>query len=165
MPDSSIHRVGLGSDLHRLVPGRKLVLGGVQIPFELGLDGHSDADVVLHALTDALLGAAALPDIGELFPNTDSRYADADSRDFVSAALARIGAIGLEVVNVDLVIHAEQPRLSPHKEAIRHSIACLLGVDEVRIGVKAKTGEGLDAVGRGEAIACQCVVGLSRTSD
>lgn len=165
MSDISIHRVGLGTDLHRLVPGRKLILGGVEIPHERGLEGHSDADVVLHALTDALLGAAALSDIGELFPNTDPRYADADSRDFLVAALAKIRAIGLDVVNVDLVIHAERPRLSAHKEAIRESIADLLGVDAVRVGVKAKTGEGLDAIGRGEAISCHCVVGLCRMTD
>jgi 2-C-methyl-D-erythritol 2,4-cyclodiphosphate synthase len=160
-----VHRIGLGTDLHRLVPGRKLILGGVEIPFDKGLAGHSDADAVLHSLTDALLGAAGLPDIGELFPDTDPRYMAADSRALLAEALALVRTQGWTVVNADLVIHAEEPRLSPHKEAIRRSLAALLGVPPERVGVKAKTNEGLDAVGRGEAIACTCVVGLTAKND
>jgi 2-C-methyl-D-erythritol 2,4-cyclodiphosphate synthase len=160
MNEPAIVRVGIGTDLHRLVAGKRLVLGGVDVPFELGLHGHSDADVVLHALIDALLGAAGMPDIGEHFPDHDPKYADADSRSLLRDVLRDVKSSGYLVVNVDLVISAEQPKLSPHKTAIRASIAGLLGVKDTRVSVKAKTGEGLDAVGRGEAIGCVCVVGL-----
>lgn len=165
MKTTGIHRVGLGTDLHRIVPGRKLILGGVEIPFDQGLAGHSDADIVLHALTDALLGAAALPDIGELFPDTDPRFKDADSRMLLAEALTKVRGQGWSVVNIDLVIHAERPKLSPYKEAIRRSLAALLAIPPDRVGVKAKTHEGLDAIGRGEAIACTCVVGLANQTE
>lgn len=165
MANSEINRVGLGTDVHRLVPGRKLVLGGVEIPFDKGLAGHSDADVVLHAVADAVLGAAGLPDIGELFPDTDPGFKGADSRELLAEALDKVRNQGWSVANIDIVIHAEQPKLSPHKEAIRRSLAALLGTSPDRIGIKAKTNEGLDAVGRGEAIACTCVVGLTAKSD
>lgn len=146
-------RIGIGYDLHRLVAGRALVLGGVRIAHERGLLGHSDADVVLHALCDALLGAAGQPDIGELFPDSDPAWNDADSRQFVVEALTRVRTAGFEVVNVDLIIHAQQPRLGPQKERIRSAVAELLGLMPQRVGVKATTNEGLDAVGRGDAIA------------
>ncbi|MFO0837061.1 MAG: 2-C-methyl-D-erythritol 2,4-cyclodiphosphate synthase [Phycisphaerae bacterium] len=148
------YRTGIGVDIHRTQPGRRLVLGGVEIPCEFGLAGHSDADVVLHAICDALLGAAALGDIGELFPNSDPRWKDADSRDFVRAVLERIATFGLRPANVDVTIIAERPKLAEHKSAIRASLAALLALPPERIGVKAGTNEGLDAIGRGEAIAC-----------
>jgi len=147
-------RTGIGYDIHRLVPGRPLLLGGVRIPFELGLLGHSDADVVLHALCDALLGAVGEQDIGELFPDTDPAWAGCDSRQFVAEALRRVRAAGCTPGNVDLIIHAQQPRLSAHKPRIRESVASLLQLDPDRVSVKATTNEGLDAIGRGEAIAC-----------
>lgn len=137
-------------------------LGGVTVPFDLHLRGHSDADVVLHAVTDAILGAAGLPDIGELFPDTDPRWRGGDSREFLRAAVAAAAEGGYAVVNVDLVIHAERPRLSGHKQRIQRATAELLNLSATQVNVKAKTNEGLDAVGRGEAIACTCVVGLRR---
>ncbi|RMF83110.1 MAG: 2-C-methyl-D-erythritol 2,4-cyclodiphosphate synthase [Planctomycetota bacterium] len=158
MPTS---RVGVGYDLHRTEPGRRLVLGGVEIPHHAGLVGHSDADVVLHAICDALLGAAALGDIGELFPDSDPKYAGADSRRFIADVLARVNRAGFTVSNVDVVIHAQQPRLTPHKPAIRDSLAELLALPTSAVGVKATTNEGLDAVGRGEAMACWAVVLLA----
>ncbi|HUN82539.1 MAG TPA: 2-C-methyl-D-erythritol 2,4-cyclodiphosphate synthase [Phycisphaerae bacterium] len=160
MSEPIVQRVGIGTDLHRLVAGRKLILGGVTIPFEKGLEGHSDADVVLHSLTDAILGAAGLPDIGELFPDTDAKLANADSRVFLEWALAEARRLGWAVANVDLIIHAERPKLTAHKTAIRDKLAAMLSIDAARISVKAKTNEGMDAIGRGEAIGCTCVVGL-----
>ena len=151
-------RVGIAYDLHRLVPGRRLRLGGVDIPGELGLLGHSDADVVLHAICDALLGAAGLGDIGEHFPDSDPRWKDADSRDLLSAVLEQVRRAAWRIGNVDLVIHAQRPRLTPHKPDIRASIATLLGLSPQAVNVKATTNEGLDAVGRGEAIACWAAV-------
>ena len=161
---AGVLRVGIGTDLHRLEAGRPLILGGVRIEYELGLVGHSDADVVLHAVTDALLGAAALPDIGELFPDTDSRWRGADSRRLLAAVVARVRGLGWAPANVDVVIHAERPKLSPHKEAIRASLAEVLGLPIERVGVKAKPNEGLDAVGRGEEIACTAIAGLGRAA-
>ncbi len=155
-------RVGVGYDLHRLVRGRALVLAGVRIEYEFGLSGHSDADVVLHAVTDALLGAAGLPDIGEMFPDTDPRYKDADSRVLLASALEAVKAKGLVIGNVDVIVHAERPKLSVHKRAMRESIAGILGVSIDDVNVKAKTNEGVDAVGRGEAIACTAVALLQR---
>ena len=157
-------RVGMGYDLHRLVRGRALVLAGVRIEYEFGLAGHSDADVVLHAVTDALLGAAGLPDIGEMFPDTDPRYKDADSRVLLAAALDAVEAKGFAVGNVDVIVHAERPKLSAHKRAMRESIAGVLGVAVEDVNVKAKTNEGVDAVGRGEAIACTAVACVRRRS-
>ncbi len=151
-------RVGTGYDLHRMAAGRPLLLGGVRIDHNRGLSGHSDADVVLHALCDALLGAAGLGDIGELFPDSDPAYRDADSRVFVREVRARVQAAGYQLVNVDVVIHAEQPKLSPHKQQIKESLAALLGLSPDAVGVKATTNEGLDAVGRGEAIGCWATV-------
>lgn len=155
-------RIGIGYDVHRLVPGRPLKLGGVTIPFERGLLGHSDADAVLHALCDALLGAAGQPDIGELFPDTAPEWKDADSRRFVREALERVLNAGYTVANVDLIIHAQQPRLGAYKEQIRAAVAQLVRVPRDAVGVKATTNEGLDAIGRGEAVACWAAVLVQR---
>lgn len=155
-------RVGIGYDLHRTAADRPLVLGGVRIEAPFGLLGHSDADVVLHALCDALLGAAGLGDIGELFPDTDPTWADADSRRFVEEVLRRVRDAGLVVENADIVIHAQEPRLSAYKSAIRASLATLLGISPGAVGLKATTNEGLDAIGRGQAIGCWAAVLLKR---
>ena len=162
--ESSIHRLGLGTDLHRLEPPGPLRLGGVDIPFDCRAAGHSDGDVVLHAVTDALLGAFGLPDIGERFPDTDPALKGADSRGLLRQVLDDVRTRGHAVAQVDLVIHAERPKLTGFKDAIRISLAALLDLPADRVGVKAKTGEGLDAVGRGEAIACTCIVGLTAGS-
>ncbi|MFM8930634.1 MAG: 2-C-methyl-D-erythritol 2,4-cyclodiphosphate synthase [Gemmataceae bacterium] len=150
-------RVGLGHDTHRLVAGKPLILGGVTIPHDLGLAGHSDADIVLHALTDALLGAAGLGDIGELFPDTDSRWAGAASQIFVREAVRLLAASDWRVGNVDVIIHAEKPKLSTHKLAIRDQVAILLEIQPDRVNIKAKTGEKVGPVGRGEAMECHVV--------
>ena len=150
-------RVGHGYDIHRLVDGRRLVLGGVEIPSAYGLLGHSDADALLHAVIEALLGAAGLPDIGEHFPDTDPRYKDVDSRTLLAATLETLRARGLRPLQVDASIVAERPRLKAHKPAIKASLCALLGLAEDRVAVKARTNEGLDAIGRGEAIAVHCV--------
>jgi 2-C-methyl-D-erythritol 2,4-cyclodiphosphate synthase len=150
-------RVGIGTDLHLLVEERKLMLGGVQIPFSRGLLGHSDGDVALHAIIDALLGAAGLGDIGTLFPDTDPRFKDADSKGLVLDVRERLMARQWEVVNVDLTIHLEQPRLEPHKGYIRRCVADLLDMDFASVNVKAKTNEGVGEIGRGEAIAATAV--------
>lgn len=163
LPYMSIDRVGIGTDLHRLTAGRRLVLGHVPIEYDQGPLGHSDGDVVLHAIIDALAGAAGLPDIGEMFPDTDPAYKGADSGDLLAAALERVAQAGYAVVNVDVTIHAERPKLSPHKTAIRAEVARLLGVATEVVSIKAKTNEGVDAVGRGEAIACTVVAGLQMT--
>jgi len=155
-------RVGIGWDLHRLVTGRSLFLGGVCVPYSHGLAGHSDADVVLHALCDALLGAAALGDIGELFPDSDPAWKGAASRRLVATVVERLRAAGYRPINVDLIVQAEQPRLGRFKAEIAQSVAGMLGLDPSAVGVKAKTGEGLDAVGRGEAIACWAVALVAR---
>jgi len=157
-------RVGIGHDRHRLVAGRPLILGGVVIESEFGLDGHSDADVVLHALTDALLGAAGLGDIGDWFPNTDPQWRGADSKQFVQAVLAALQERNWSVVNVDGTIHAERPKLSPYKRPIASAIAELLGIADDRVNIKAKTGERVGPVGRQEAIDADVAVLLTRTS-
>lgn len=151
-------RVGLGHDTHRLGPGRRLVLGGVEIPHETGLVGHSDADVLLHAITDALLGACGLGDIGELFPDTDPRNKDVDSAVFLRAALERVRRAGYCPVNLDCTIHAQRPKLSPWKPIIRSQLARLLELDESLINVKAKTGEKVGPVGREESMSADAVV-------
>lgn len=156
----SIERVGIGTDLHRLEPGRKLILGHVVIEFDRGPAGHSDGDVLLHAVIDALLGAAGLPDIGELFPDTDPAYEGADSSLLLARVCQLLADRGFTPVNVDAVIHAERPKLSPYKAAIRQELARLLGLPVEMVGIKAKTNEGVDAVGRGEAIACTAVAGI-----
>lgn len=151
---------GIGYDSHRLVRGRKLILGGVEIPSDLGLDGHSDADVLTHAVVDALLGAAGLGDIGEHFPDSDERYRDADSLELLARVLPLVFAQGLELVNVDATVVMERPKLGPHREAIRASLASALGLAIQRVNVKASTGEGIGFVGRGEGVAALAVVGL-----
>ncbi len=151
-------RIGIGYDIHRLTDNRRLMLGGIHIPHDRGLSGHSDADVVLHALCDAMLGAAALGDIGELFPDTDPAFKDADSRPFVREAQRRLANTGLVVANVDLIIHAQEPRLGPWKTGIQQSLADLLNLPTNAVGVKATTNEGLDAVGQAAAIACWAAV-------
>ncbi len=150
-------RVGLGHDTHRLVIGKPLILGGVTIPHEMGLAGHSDADVLLHALTDALLGAAGLGDIGELFPDTDAKWAGAASDIFVREAVRLLSASDCRVINVDVILHAEKPKLSAHKMAIRNNVAKLLAIPQDRVNIKAKTGEKVGPVGLGEAMECHVV--------
>jgi 2-C-methyl-D-erythritol 2,4-cyclodiphosphate synthase len=161
----AIHRVGIGTDLHRLEAGRPLILGHVRIPFDKGPLGHSDGDVVLHALIDAIAGGAGMPDIGEMFPDTDPAYRDADSAGLLAGALRELGSRGYAVVNADVTIHAERPKLSPHKPAIRAEVARLLDLPLDAVSIKAKTNEGVDAVGRGEAIACTAVVGLHKLNE
>jgi 2-C-methyl-D-erythritol 2,4-cyclodiphosphate synthase len=151
---------GIGYDCHRLVAGRRLILGGVEIPHELGLEGHSDADVLTHAVIDALLGAAGLGDIGEHFPDTDERYRDADSLVLLETVLMTVIAAGLEVVNVDCTVVLETPRLAPHRQAIRERLARTLGLSPTRVNVKATTGEGLGFIGRGEGVAALAVASL-----
>jgi 2-C-methyl-D-erythritol 2,4-cyclodiphosphate synthase len=151
-------RVGIGHDTHRLGLGGPLRLGGVDVPFDRGLIGHSDADVLLHAVTDALLGAASLGDIGEMFPDNDPANRGRDSADMLREALQRVEAAGWRVVNCDCIVFAQQPKLSPYKQVIRESVARLLGVEPERVGIKAKTGESVGPVGRHEAIEAQCVM-------
>jgi len=150
-------RVGIGHDTHRLAPGGPLRLGGMEVPHDHHLVGHSDADVVLHAVTDALLGAAALGDIGELFPDTDPANRDRDSAEMLHEAVRQVESAGYRVANVDCIVFAQRPKLSPHKEAIRRRLAELLGVEMGAVGFKAKTGEGVGTIGREEALSAQCV--------
>lgn len=157
-------RVGQGYDVHALVPGRKLILGGVEIPFEKGLLGHSDADALLHAVTDALLGAAGLGDIGRHFPDTDPRYQGADSRVLLRDALALVQARGWQPVNVDATLIAQQPRLAPYIPAMCASLAADLGLALDCVNVKGKTNEKLGYLGRNEAIEAQAVVLLMATA-
>lgn len=154
-------RIGQGYDVHQLVAGRELILGGVRIPFDKGLLGHSDADALLHAITDALLGAAALGDIGKLFPDTAAEHKDADSRVLLRAAYAAVQAAGWRVVNVDSTVIAQQPKLSPHIDAMRANIAADLGLDIGAVNVKGKTNEKLGYLGRMEGIEAQAVVLLA----
>jgi 2-C-methyl-D-erythritol 2,4-cyclodiphosphate synthase len=151
-------RVGIGHDTHRLAVGRPLILGGLHIQHERGLVGHSDADVVLHALTDALLGAAGLGDIGDAYPDTDPAYRDRDSRFFVTDTLGRLQKQGYRLVNADITIFAQEPKLGPIKGQMRTALAQLLGVATDAVNVKAKTGEKVGAIGRAEAIGCQVAV-------
>ena len=155
-------RVGVGYDIHRLAENRRLVLGGVQIDYPLGLIGHSDGDAVLHAVTDALLGAAGLPDIGDLFPDTDPAYRDIDSRKLLTAAIVKVTDAGYAPNNIDLIVHAEQPRLSQHKRAIAASIAGLTGLVPSAVSVKAKTNEGLGPLGHADGIACTATATVVR---
>lgn len=154
-------RTGIGYDSHRLVAGRPLVLGGVRIEHERGLEGHSDADVLTHAIIDALLGAAALGDIGQHFPDTDQRYRDADSLALLRATVALLAERGFEVVHVDATVMIEQPAVAPHRERIRSSLADALGVGVEQMSVKATRGEGMGYVGRGEGAAALAIATLS----
>lgn len=151
-------RIGIGEDTHRLGPGGPLRVGGVEIPHDRHAVGHSDADVLLHAIVDALLGAAALGDIGEMFPNTDEANRDRDSAEMLRLAYERVQAAGYTLVNLDCVVSAERPLLSPYKRSIAKRVAELLGIVPDQVGLKAKTGEQVGPVGREEAIEARCVV-------
>jgi 2-C-methyl-D-erythritol 2,4-cyclodiphosphate synthase len=157
-------RVGSGHDTHRLAEGRQLILGGVIIPHTRGLAGHSDADAVLHAVTDAFLGAAALGDIGDAYPDTDPKWKNADSRLFLTETLSRLNQLGWQPVNLDVTIFAQEPKLGPVKTAIRDSLAHLIGLPANCVNVKAKTGENVGHIGRGEAIGCHAVVLIEKVS-
>jgi len=150
-------RVGQGFDVHPLVPGRKLLIGGVDIPFERGLHGHSDADVLLHAITDAILGAAGLGDIGRHFPDSDARWAGADSRVLLRGAMAAVRSAGWQVGNVDATVVAQAPRIAPYVAAMQANIAADLGIAAACVNIKGKTTERLGFAGRGEGIAAQAV--------
>jgi 2-C-methyl-D-erythritol 2,4-cyclodiphosphate synthase len=155
-------RVGIGHDTHRLAEGRPLVLAGLRVEHPRGLVGHSDADVVLHAVTDALLGAAGLGDIGDAYPDTDPAWAGADSRLFLRGALERLNQAGWRVVNLDVIVFAQEPKLGPLKARMRDNLAELLRVEPAAVNVKAKTGERVGAIGRAEAVGCQAVVLIDR---
>jgi len=156
-------RIGLGHDTHRLRPGNALLVGGVAIPHDREAVGHSDADVLLHAITDALLGAAALGDIGELFPDTDPANKGRDSADMLRRAADLVAAAGWRIGNLDCVIFAQRPKILPHRPAIRRRIAEILGIDESAVWLKAKTGEGVGPIGEELAIGAECVVLVERT--
>jgi 2-C-methyl-D-erythritol 2,4-cyclodiphosphate synthase len=162
-------RIGQGFDIHALVPDRKLIIGGVEIAYERGLAGHSDADVLLHAICDALIGAAGLGDIGTHFPDTDPRYRGADSRELLRQVASLIRLQGLCVLNVDSTIIAQAPKMAPHIARMRRNIAYDLGIAEGEVNVKAKTAERLGTLGRGEGIAAEAIALLAplpeRTSD
>jgi 2-C-methyl-D-erythritol 2,4-cyclodiphosphate synthase len=155
-------RVGEGWDIHALVEGRKLILGGIEVSFHLGLLGHSDADVLLHAITDALLGAAAMGDIGTHFPDTDATFKGADSAVLLAEAARRVREKGYEIGNVDSTVIAQAPKLMPHMPAMRASIAKALGVDVDQVNVKAKTAEKMGPVGLGQAMEARAVVLLTK---
>lgn len=155
-------RIGLGHDTHRLEPGSGLMLGGVMIEHDRRAVGHSDADVLLHAITDAMLGAAALGDIGEMFPDTDPANRGRDSTDMLRAAANRVREAGWSIGNLDCVIFAQRPKILPHRAAIRQRIAEVLGIDVDAVWLKAKTGEGVGPIGRQEAIGAECVALLCR---
>jgi 2-C-methyl-D-erythritol 2,4-cyclodiphosphate synthase len=162
-------RIGQGFDIHALVAGRKLIVGGVEIPYERGLAGHSDADVLLHAICDALIGAAGLGDIGTHFPDTDPRYRGADSRELLREVGGLVRLHGLRVLNVDTTIIAQAPKMAPHIAQMRQNIALDLGIDAGEVNVKAKTAERLGTLGRGEGIAAEAIALLEpipqRTTD
>jgi 2-C-methyl-D-erythritol 2,4-cyclodiphosphate synthase len=151
---------GIGWDSHRLAAGRPLILGGVTIPHDRGLDGHSDADVLTHAVIDALLGASALGDIGQHFPDSDERYRDADSMELLRTVVAMLAERGLRVAHVDTTVVMERPKLAGHREAIRASLAAALGVEPGQVNVKASTGEGMGFIGREEGVAALAVATL-----
>ena len=155
-------RIGLGTDVHALAEGRRLILGGVDIPHERGLLGHSDADVLAHAVSDALLGAARAGDIGKLFPDTDPAYAGADSMRLLAEVAARVRSLGFEIVDVDSVVTAQAPKLSPHRDAMRKNLADAMGIPVENVGVKATTSEWLGYEGREEGITAQAVALLER---
>ncbi|HEY8484366.1 MAG TPA: 2-C-methyl-D-erythritol 2,4-cyclodiphosphate synthase [Longimicrobiales bacterium] len=150
-------RIGIGYDSHRFAPGRRLILGGVEIPFERGLVGHSDADAVAHAVTDAILGAAALGDIGTHFPPSDPEWRDADSLVLLEQAVRLLEEHGHRVVNVDVTVICEAPKLAPHVPAMRERLAAALGIGSAQVSVKAKSNEGMGWIGRGEGIAALAV--------
>jgi len=150
-------RVGIGHDTHRLRPGGPLRLGGVDIPHDREAIGHSDADALLHAVIDALLGAAALGDVGQMFPDADPENRGRDSAEMLAAALEAVGKLGWRIVNIDCIVFAQRPKLLAHRQTIRQRVADILGIELERVGLQAKTGEGIGSIGREEAIAAQCV--------
>jgi 2-C-methyl-D-erythritol 2,4-cyclodiphosphate synthase len=154
--------IGFGYDTHRLVAGRPLIIGGVHVEHDVGLEGHSDADVLTHAIIDAILGAAGLGDIGEHFPDTDERWRGADSIDLLRRAGELVAGEGLRVVNVDATVVLERPKLAPHRAAMRGRLAAALGLDERAVNVKATRGEGMGFVGRGEGASALAVASLER---
>lgn len=156
------YRTGIGTDIHRLVEGRRLMLGGVEIPFGRGLLGHSDADVVIHAVIDALMGAMVMGDIGELFPDDEERWKDAPGSSLLHIVGQYMGDKRWEVVNLDVIVHAEEPRLEPYKKQMKRTLASVLGIDFNGVNVKAKTNEGLGEIGAGQAIAATAMVLLRR---
>jgi len=160
----SLMRIGTGYDLHTLVEGRPLILAGVRIEFALGLSGHSDADIVCHAVTDAVLGGAAAGDIGRLFPDTDAKWKDADSIMMLKGAVAKVKESGYRVSNVDVTVIAQKPKLLPYLDAMRANLAAALEIDSSAVSVKAKTNEGVDSMGRGESMACHAVALLITAS-
>jgi 2-C-methyl-D-erythritol 2,4-cyclodiphosphate synthase len=153
-----VARTGIGYDSHRFAPGRPLILGGVRIPSEVGLAGHSDADAVAHALTDAVLGAAAAGDIGDMFPDSDPANKNRDSLEMLSLAVENVNGKGFTVVHADVTVIAERPRIGPHRSAIRERLSTALRVNPEAVSVKGKTNEGLGWIGRGEGMACIAVV-------
>ena len=157
-------RIGFGTDIHRLVAGRSLIIGGVKIESEFGSDGHSDADVLIHAITDALLGALALGDIGEHFSNTDERWRNVESSEFLMYAAGLVKSRGYDVANVDSVVDLERPKLRSHIDDMRENIASALRIDVDRVSVKAKTSERVDAVGESRAVRAQAIVLLTKSS-
>lgn len=159
-----MQRIGFGSDIHRLVQGRPLIIGGVEVASDLGADGHSDADVLMHAVTDAILGALAHGDIGTHFPPSDERWRNAESVVFLRFAVGEMKQAGFEVVNLDSTVHLESPKLRPYIDEIRNGLANALEVETNRISVKAKTGEGVDAVGKKEAIRADVVLLLQKST-
>ena len=156
-------RVGVGYDSHRFAQGRPLKLGGVVIPSDTGLAGHSDADAICHAVTDAVLGAAGLGDIGEMFPDTDAANRDRDSIEMLAAAVKRLSAAGFAVNQVDVAVVAEAPKIGPHRAKIRERLAHALGIDSASVSVKGKSNEGMGWIGRKEGIACIAVATLTKT--
>jgi 2-C-methyl-D-erythritol 2,4-cyclodiphosphate synthase len=156
------YRSGIGTDVHRIVEGRKLMLGGVYVPYPAGLAGHSDGDVGLHAVIDALLGASGMGDIGTLFPDTDPRWKNIDSKELLYIVKEQLEKKQWEVVNIDLIIHADEPKLEPVKGQIKRCIAGLLGIDFTAVNVKAKTNEGLGDIGAGEAMAATAITLLRK---
>lgn len=157
-------RIGLGEDVHALVEGRKLIVGGVEIPFEKGLLGHSDADVLAHAVADAILGAARIGDIGKLFPDTSDEWAGADSMNLLSIAASRVRDAGFQIVDVDSVLTAQRPKISPYRDQMRHNLAAAMHVDVSCVGVKATTSEHLGFEGREEGMSARAIALLQRVS-
>jgi 2-C-methyl-D-erythritol 2,4-cyclodiphosphate synthase len=155
-------RIGFGSDIHRLIPGRPLILGGVEVGSDLGAEGHSDADALTHAITDAILGALALGDIGTHFPPNDERWRNAESFVFLRFAVGEMKQHGYQIANVDSTVHLEKPKLRPHIDEIRKGLADALELETNRVSVKAKTGEGVDAIGERRAVKAEAIVLLQK---
>ena len=158
-------RVGIGHDLHRLRPGGPLRIGGIDIPHDREAIGHSDGDALLHAMIDAMLGAAALGDVGQMFPDTDPANRGRDSTEMLAAALEAVTALGWEIVNIDCIVFVQRPKLLTHRLSIRQRLADILGIDLERVGLQAKTGEGIGSIGLEKAVAAQCVVLLGERDE